>query len=94
MCIYLFRMQHVLEWQIVCDEKMWAPNSTEEEGGRERCRVGKGADEAGARLQARSGHRCGRRVNLSSHYHADTQANNGDSICSCQPLQIWCHPVR
>lgn len=61
---------------------------------REGCRVLKGADKAGVRMQARSGHQCGRRVKLSSHYHADTRANNGGSICSCQPLQIWCHPVR
>lgn len=57
-------------------------------------KVPKGADEVGVRLQARSGHQCGRRVKLSSHYHADTQADNGGSICSCQPLQIWCQPVR
>lgn len=70
------------------------PQMAQKEQERGRCRVLKGADEAGVRLQARSGHRCGRRVKLSSHYHADTQANNGGSICSCQPLQIWCHPVR
>lgn len=93
-------MQNVLEWQIECDggsetenpENVCEPQIAERE--RERWRVLKGADEAGVRLQARSGHRCGRRVKLSSHYHADTRANNGGSICSCQPLQIWCHPVR
>lgn len=63
------------------------------ERGGERGRVRKRADEAGVRLQAHSGQRCGRRVKLSSHYHADTRADNGGSICSCQPLQIWCHPV-
>lgn len=98
-CIYLFmyakctgmadrvwwRERNRKSWKCV-----WAPNSRK----RERWRVLKGADEAGVRLQARSGHRCGRRVKLSSHYHADTRANNGGSICSCQPLQIWCHPVR
>lgn len=49
---------------------------------------------AGVGLQARSGQMCCRRVKLSSHYHADTEANKGGSICSCQWLQIWCHPVH
>lgn len=105
-CLY---MQNVLEWQSVCvmegvRQTLWkcvcepqiahTHTDIEREGEWERLRVLKGADEAGLRLQARSGHRCGRRVKLSSHYHADTRANNGGSICSCQPLQIWCHPVR
>lgn len=68
-------------------KRVWGPNT----GAAESC---KGADDAGVRLQARSGHRCGRRVKRSSHYHADTRANNEGSICSCQPLQIWCHLVR
>lgn len=54
-----------ISWKCV-----WAPNSTRRERGGW---VLKGVDKAGVRLQARSGHRCGRRVKLSSHYHADTQ---------------------
>lgn len=49
---------------------------------------------ARVRLQARSGQPCSRWVKHSSHYHADTEENNGGSICSCQPLQIWCQPVH
>lgn len=64
----------------------------------EECWVVMGAvvNQTGARvrLQARSGQPCSRWVKHSSHYHADTEENNGGSICSCQPLQIWCQPVH
>lgn len=97
--LYLYACKNALERQEVSNvrgenkypENVHEPQIAQRWDG---WKVPKGADEVGVRLQARSGHRCGRRVKLSSHYHADTQADNGGSICSCQPLQIWCQPVH